>query len=107
MDPSVVTGLAGDFITEAARLMADSFDHSLERPATLVTLYATLARIRIVSTDTVFEAAQECCDRIVELYAQPNRRIDELDAVLRSSEFEFFQRFSEACRSELQKYSVT
>jgi hypothetical protein len=55
--------LYGDFITEASRLIADAFDHSLDKPETLVKLYANLRRIRLVSSDAVLAAAEECCDR--------------------------------------------
>jgi hypothetical protein len=37
--------LYGDFITEASRLVADAWDHSLDRPDTLVKLFAALGRI--------------------------------------------------------------
>ena len=49
--------LYGDFITEASRLFADSLDHSLDNPETLVKLYATVGRIRLVSSDAVLAAA--------------------------------------------------
>jgi hypothetical protein len=62
--------LYGDFITEASHLVADGFDHSLDTPETLVRLYAHLGRIRLVSSDAVLTAAEECCDRVVDLYAK-------------------------------------
>ena len=70
--------LYGDFITEASHLIADAFDHSLDKPETLVKLYANLGRIRLVSSDAVLAAAEECCDRIVDLYAKPNRTMAEI-----------------------------
>ena len=57
--------LYGDFITEASHLAADAFDHSLDKPETLVKLYANLGRIRLVSSDAVLAAAEECCDACV------------------------------------------
>ena len=54
--------LYGDFITEASPLVADAFDHSLDKPETLVKLYAHLGRIRLVSSDAVLTAAEECCE---------------------------------------------
>lgn len=98
--------LYGDFITEASRLIADAFDHSLDKPETLVKLYANLGRIRLVSSDAVLAAAEECCDGILKLYAQPNRTMAEIFTALHSGELEVFERFSEACRVELRKYSV-
>ena len=98
--------LYGDFITEASRLIADAFDHSLDTPETLVKLYANLGRIRLVSSDTVLTAAEECCDRILKLYAQPNRTMAEIFTGLHSGELEVFKHFSEACRVELRRYSA-
>ena len=98
--------LYGDFITEASQRLADAFDHSLDKPETLVKLYSILGRIRLVSSDAVLNAAVECCDRVVKLYAEPNRTIDELSATLPSKELEVFERFSDACRVELRRYSV-
>jgi hypothetical protein len=98
--------LYGNFITEASHLVADAFDHSLDKPETLVNLYAILGRIRLVSSDAVLVAAEEVSDRIVKLYAEPSRKIDELFTTLHSGELEVFKRFSDACRVELRKYSV-
>ena len=98
--------LYGDFITEASHLIADAFDHSLDKPETLVKLYANLGRIRLVSSDAVLVAAEDCCQRIVDLYAKPNRTIDELFTTLRGDELEFFKHFSDACRGELRRYSA-
>jgi len=98
--------LYGDFINEASRLVADAFDHTLDKPETLVNLYAILGRIRLVSSEAVLVAAEEVSDRIVKLYAEPNRQIDELFTTLHSGEMEVFKRFSDACRVELRRYSV-
>jgi hypothetical protein len=98
--------LYGDFITEVSHLIADAFDLSLDKPDTLVKLYANLGRIRLVSSDDILAAAEECCNRIVDLYARPNMTIDEIFSTMRSNELEFFKRFSDACRVELRKYSV-
>jgi hypothetical protein len=45
--------LYGDFITEASQRLADAYDHSLDKPDTLVKLYAILGRIRLMSSDAV------------------------------------------------------
>ena len=98
--------LYGEFITEASQQLANAFDHSLDKPETLVKLYAILGRIRLVSSDAVLTAAEECCDHVVDLYAKPNRTTPEIFTTLHSGEFEFLKRFSDACRLELRKYSA-
>ena len=69
-------------------------------------LYAILGRIRLVSSDAVLTAAEACCDRVVDLYAKPNRTIDEILKTLHSGEFEVLEHFSDACRVELRRYSA-
>ena len=98
--------LYGDFITEASQRLADAFDHSLDKPDTLVKLYAILGRIRLMSSDAVLTAAEECCDRVVDLYAKPNRTMAEIFTTSHSGEFEALKRFSDAYRVELRRYST-
>jgi len=86
--------------------MADAFDHSLDKPETLGQLCANLGRIRLVSSAAVLAAAEECCDRVVDLYAKPNRTIDQLFTTLHDGELEAFKHFSDACRAELRRYSA-
>ena len=98
--------LYGEFIMEASQQLANAFDHSLDKPETLVKLSAILGRIRLVSSDAVLSAAEECCDRVVDLYAKPNRTVAEIFATLHSGEFEALKHFSDACRVELHRYST-
>jgi hypothetical protein len=98
--------LYGEFITEASQRLADAFDHTLDKPDTVVKLYAILGRIRLVSSDAVLTAAEECCDRVIDLYAKPNRTVAEIFTTLHSGEFEALKHFSDACRVELRRYST-
>jgi hypothetical protein len=98
--------LYGEVITEASQRLAEAFDHSLDKPETLVKLYAILGRIRLVSSGAVLTAAEECCDRVVELYVKPNRTMAEIFTTLHSGELEALKHFSDACRVELRKYSA-
>jgi hypothetical protein len=41
--------LYGEFITEASQQLASAFDHSLDKPETLVKLYAILGHIAILA----------------------------------------------------------
>jgi hypothetical protein len=53
----------------------------------------------------VFNAAEECSSRILDVYATPNRTVDELIGAIRSDEMAFLRKFSDACHVELGKYS--
>jgi hypothetical protein len=97
--------LYGDFITEVSGLIADAFDHSLDRPDKLVKMFALMARIRLVASHPVVEAADACCTSIVDLYAKPNRGVDALQTSIRSGEMGFVLNFSE-WPQRAQKFAV-
>ena len=98
--------LYSEFVNEVARLSAHALDHSLERPDTLVNLFALLARIRFVSTQPVLDSAEECSRHIVDLYSAPNiaGAAQLYEAICKTSP-DFTKAFSEACRLELREYS--
>jgi hypothetical protein len=95
--------LYGEFITETARVTSDAFEHSLEHPESLSTLFALLARIHLVATDSVYMAAQNCCNYVVDLYAKPNLRIDQIYERLQKQDHPL-RTFAAACRTELDQY---
>ena len=93
-----------EFITEASRLSIDALTHSMERPDQIMTLYAILSRIRLVSGEDVVRHGEACCRRIVELYGRPNLTTDELRAAVvanRVDGLDPLKAFSNACRVEL------
>src|SRR5262245_49691983 len=70
--------LYGEFITDTARLTADAFNHSLERPETLANVYALLGRVRLIESVNVVKAAEECCHYVIETYSKPNLTTDQI-----------------------------
>jgi len=75
----------GELIEQASQLYADALSHtSLEDPARLVPLYATIGKLRLFASARTVAAADAVMERIVETYSLPN-----LD-------------FTEACRAELR-----
>ncbi len=99
--------LYGEFITEASRLAVDALVHSLEGPEKLVTLYGILGRIRLVSGEDVLGKAEDCCRRIVDIYASPNMTPEQICAALEANELDPLKDFSTACRTELRAISST
>src|SRR5947209_3999348 len=93
--------LYGEFITEASRLTVDAFTHQLEQPATFVTLYGILGRIRLVAPDPVLASAEACSRQIVDLYAKPNMTVDQIRAAFEDGQIDPIKEFSNACRTEL------
>jgi hypothetical protein len=93
------------FITETARLTADAFDHSLDHPETLANVYAIVARMRLVSSVNVINAAEECCHYLVDMYSKPNLTIEQIRDWFRSAQHPLIE-FAAACRAELDQYVV-
>jgi hypothetical protein len=97
--------LYGELITEASRLAVDAVSHSLETLEQLVILYGILGRIRLISSEDVLTEAENCCRRIVDLYARPNITVEQVRAALDSDELDPLKPFSATCRAELSKIS--
>lgn len=93
-----------EFIGEASRVAIDALTHSMERPDQIMTLYAVLSRIRLISGEEVVRQAEACCRRIIELYGRPNLTTDQLRTAVvanRVDELDPLKAFSNACRNEL------
>ena len=89
-----------NFIDEASRLYADALVHDKSEISKLVQLYALIARMKILSSDAVLEAAEKAGRLILETYLSPNRTFVDLPELI--SEMDPLRDFSEACRRELQ-----
>ena len=94
----------GELIEQAWQLYADALSHtSLEDPARLVPLYATIGKLRLFASARTVAAADAVMERIVETYSLPN-----LDFTARPSpqvqvgDFDILRDFTEACRAELR-----
>ena len=97
--------LYAEFISEGFRLTADAFEHSLERADALVTLYSITGRIRLVSSDAVVHAAENCCRFLINLYINPNLSLAEIPLTIRDSDHPLNE-FSAVCRTELSQFAV-
>jgi hypothetical protein len=89
-----------NFIEEASRLYADAIVHDKSEVSKLVDLYALIARMKILSSDAVIEAAERAARLILSTYLSPNRTFVDLPDLI--NEMDPLRDFSEACRSELQ-----
>lgn len=90
-----------EFINECSKLAIDAFNHTLENPGTLMQAYALLNRIRLSSSDSVVEAADQTIQGIVEQYFRPNLSMEELHNMVAGGRADPLEQFSVACRQEL------
>src|SRR4029453_3275397 len=61
------------FIEEASRLYADALVHDKSEVSKLVDLYALIARMKILSSDAVIEAAEKAGGWVVKTFSSPTR----------------------------------
>jgi hypothetical protein len=93
--------LYNDFLAEASRIFADALTHQTEDPTNMMSLYALVGRMRLVSSRAVIDAAIRIVDHILDTYLGPNRTLHEMRELARQGGINILTEFSEACREDL------
>ena len=93
--------LYGEFINECSKRVIDSFERNLDKPDTLLSIYALLNRIRLCASDAVLTEAVELVRFIMEQYFSRNISIEEFHQRVHNAHIDPIKAFSEACRREL------
>ena len=94
--------LYGEFVGECAKLLFDAFGHTLEKPETVLSLYALINRIRLSASAAVLIEAERLLGRITEQYFSKNLTVDEMRELARAEGADPLKAFGEACRAELK-----
>jgi hypothetical protein len=92
-----------DFIEEASNAYADALAHTEVDVAKVVRLYALVSRMRMLSSQTVVDQANQVMRMIIETYHAPNRTIDEEADMIKTGGLDPLLGFGEACRAEFRK----
>ena len=98
--------LYGEFIGECARLLLDAFTHTLDKPDTLLPLYALINRVRLSASQPVLVEAEHLLKRVTEQYFARNLTLEEMRDLAFSEGADPLQSFGEACRVELKAMRV-
>ncbi len=93
--------LYGEFIKECSTRIMDSFERNLDKPETLLSVYALLNRIRLCASEAVLTQGVELVRFIIEQYFSPNVSIEEFHQRVHNGHIDPLKAFSEACRREL------
>src|SRR5262249_4388671 len=93
------------FIDEASKLYADALVHNQAEVSALVSVYALISRMRVVSSYAVIEKAEAVVHLIVETYFTPNKTFSEVREQMNGHAVNPLRAFSEECRAELQALS--
>ena len=99
--------LFNDFIAEATRLFADALSQQKDDITSMVQLYALAAKMRMVASRNVVDAAEKIIVAIEEFYRGPNLTLREVHQLVERGELNVLLDFSEACRHELATIRAT
>jgi hypothetical protein len=91
-----------EFIRECSKLVVDSFVRALDKPETLLSVYALLNRIRLSASNAVLTEAERVLRHITEQYFAPNLSVDDMRVLVQSGSADPLKTFGEACRVELK-----
>ncbi len=91
--------LYGEFIDECSKHLMDSLEQNLDKSERLLSIYASLNRIRLCASEAVLVQAQEVVTFIVEQYFAPNVSVEELHQRVHDQGDDPLKAFSEACRT--------
>jgi hypothetical protein len=93
--------LYGEFINECSTRVMDSLERNLDKPETLLSIYALLNRIRLCASNAVLTQAVELVKFIMDQYFEPNVSVEEFHDRVHNGGIDPLKAFSEACRREL------
>src|SRR5215467_3059879 len=91
-----------EFIEEASQCYIDALQHDKPDVPALVGLYAKVARMRVLSSQTVLEHAEQIERTILDAYLEPDKTFPELREMAKSGSLDLLRSFSEACRAEFE-----
>ena len=93
--------LYSDFIGECAHLLVDAMQHNVADLQRLLPVYALLSRIRLSSSQTVLQKAEQVIKAIVGTYPQPNLTAEQIESQVVNGN-DPLRQFSDTCRAELE-----
>ena len=91
-----------EFIEQASRCYVHALQHGEPDVAGLVSLYAKLGRMRLVSSPSVLTSAGAIERHIIDTYLAPNKSFLELREMINSGSVDLLRDFTVACRAEFE-----
>ena len=93
------------FIHEASKLYAEALVHDQAEVSALVSVYALISRMRVVSSSVVIERAKAVVHLIIDTYFTPDKTFSDIREQMNGHAVNPLRAFSEECRAELQALS--
>ena len=91
------------FIDEASKLYADALVRNEPEVASLVSIYALISQMRVLSSPPVIEEAELIAQMVIETYFEPNKTFPEIRKAMGPRPMSPLRSFSEKCREELSR----
>jgi hypothetical protein len=91
-----------EFIEKASELYIHALQNDKPDLSGLMRLYAEISRMRILSSSTVVNSADQIVKNIIRVYLEPNKTFPELRDMADSGSIDPLRNFSEACRAEAE-----
>jgi hypothetical protein len=91
------------FIDQASNLYIEALQDDRPDVSALMTLYAQVSRMRVLSSTGVVECADQIVKKIIVTYLQPNKTVPELTNMATSGFIDPLREFSEAVRAESER----
>ena len=92
------------FIQDASKLYVDALEHNTTEIPKLVDIYATLNRMRVLSSPKVIAAAESALRMIMDTYAKENATFSGIRQLIDHGFPDPLRAFSQACHEELKMY---
>ena len=89
-----------EFIEKASQCYVHALQHNEPDIAALVSLFATISRMRVQSSTEVANEADEVGRKIVETFHAPEKTFVQLREMLADGSIDILARFSDICRAE-------
>jgi hypothetical protein len=84
-------------------LYIDALQSDKADVASLMGLYAALSNMRVLSSASVVDHADQIVKQILNAYLEPNKTVPELREMANSGLIDPLRNFSEACRAESER----
>ena len=92
------------FILDASKLYGDALEHNTTEIPNLVDIYATINRMRVLSSPKVVAAADNALRMIVATYSKENATFSSIRESMSHGFPDPLRPFSEACHEELKMH---
>ena len=91
-----------EFIEEASKCYIDALQHDKGDIPSLITIYAKISRMRVLSSPMVIDSAERIVRKILDTYLEPDKTFLELRDMVNSNSIDIIRNFSEVCREEFE-----